>query len=90
MRRKKINIPYEFKIKYPKTAKFIKRNDTVNRRCNRCGSVVLKETFVPAYPFQCMSCDENLYGIETHLGEPHTDAELAQLCEDTLILELDS
>lgn len=89
MRRKKINIPFEFTMEYPKTAKFIKKNDTVNRRCNKCGRVVLKETFVPNYPFQCVSCDENLYDIETHLGEPHTDVELAQLCEDTLILELD-
>lgn len=67
----------------PKTHAYVLENDTINRRCNRCGSVVLKETNISGYPFQCMSCDENVFTIETHLGKPHTDAELNELFIDT-------
>ena len=76
------------KEKYPKTFAYVKENDTVNRRCNRCGSVVLRETNINCYPFQCMSCDENMYGIETHIGEPHTEEEFDELCENTCALLL--
>lgn len=74
----------------PKTHAYVLKNDTINRRCNRCGSVVLKETNIIGYPFQCMSCDENMLTIETHLGNPHTDAELNELCiktRDLLLLD---
>lgn len=40
------------------------------------------------YPFK--SCDENLFGIETHEGEYHTDEELDELCcntRDVLLLD---
>lgn len=74
----------------PKTFAYVLENDTVNRRCNRCGSVVLKETNIKNYPYQCMSCDDNLYETETHIGADHTDEEFDKLCMDTLILELDN
>lgn len=85
MAKQKFNIE-----KYPKTFAYVLENDTINRRCNRCGCVVLKETNVPDYPYQCMSCDENMYEFETHIGNDHTDEELDKLCIDTLILELDN
>lgn len=72
--------------KYPNTAKYVLENDTQNIRCNCCGSVVLKETFVEGYPYQCMACDVNLYAIETHKGEYHSEQEFDQLCWDTLAL----
>ena len=74
---------------YPNTHAYVMENDTVNRRCNRCGSVVLKETNIESYPYQCMNCDENMYEIETHIGEPHTEEELDELLINTLILCLD-
>ena len=75
--------------KYPKTYNYVMENDTVNRRCNRCGSVVLKETNIKGYPYQCMACDENMYEMETHIGEPHTNEELDELLVNTLVLCLD-
>lgn len=76
-------------VKYPKTYAYVMENDTVNRRCNRCGSVVMRETNIVGYPYQCMACDENMYEIETHIGEPHTEEELDELLINTLILGLD-
>lgn len=73
----------------PKTYAYVMENDTVNRRCNKCGSVVLRETNIEGYPYQCMDCDENMYEIETHIGEPHTEEELDDLLINTLILCLD-
>lgn len=66
-----------------KTYQYVLDNDMVNVRCNRCGSVVLRETFVEGYPYQCMECDENLYGIETHIGAEHTRKELDRLVQNT-------
>lgn len=79
----------QFKSTYPNTFKYVSQNNTRCRRCNKCGKVVLKETNVSNYPYQCMSCDENLYEIETHIGACCTDLEFDELCENALILELD-
>ena len=68
------------------TMAYVMQNDTVCRRCNRCGSVVLDEPDSKEYPYQCMNCDEDLYRHETHIGEPHTDDEFEELCEDTFAL----
>ena len=73
----------------PKTFAYVIENDTINRRCNRCGAVVLKETNIPWYPYQCMACDENMYEIETHIGESHTTEEFNELLINSLILCLD-
>lgn len=78
------------KAKYPKTFAYVTENDTLNRRCDKCGCVVLKETSRNGYPYQCIHCDEDLYGMETHIGTVHTEKEFDQMCEDALILELDN
>lgn len=70
--------------KSPKTLAYVLKNDTANRRCGACGSVVLKEPSVEGYPYQCMNCDENKYEIETYLSDhPHSDAEFEKICCDT-------
>jgi hypothetical protein len=74
---------------HPKTLIYVLENNTFNRRCNRCGSVVLKE-LIKNYPFQCMSCDESLYEIETYLDAQQTHDEFIELCRNVCkILELD-
>jgi Zn finger protein HypA/HybF involved in hydrogenase expression len=38
-------------------------------RCNRCNTVVRKETHKglrEVYPFYCPCCDENMFRFETH------------------------
>ena len=75
--------------KYPKTFSYVLENDTCNIRCNQCGCVVLKETNIKDYPYQCMACDENMFEVETHKGGHHTDREFQDLLLNSLILELD-
>lgn len=72
-------------VQSPKTLKYVQKYDTKNVRCNRCGHVVLVEPnkTEAGYPYQCMFCDENLFGIETYLGKPHSDEEFNALCCDT-------
>jgi hypothetical protein len=74
---------------YPNTVAFVEENIVKDKRCNRCGSVVLKEVYIEDYPFQCMSCDENMLNIEVHDGEPPSPEEYLELLRDTLTLELD-
>ena len=33
--------------------------------CNRCNSPVIKSD-LPEYSYQCLNCDEDLYGFEVH------------------------
>ena len=80
----------------PRTMAYFLERDTVNRRCNRCGSVVLTsdtEVTKPLpqeYDYQCMFCDEDLFEIETHIGEDHTDEEVDELlCQVRDLLCLD-
>jgi predicted SprT family Zn-dependent metalloprotease len=78
---------------HPKTLCYVIENDTFTKRCNMCGSVVLKETNKTDdnYPYQCMSCDENLFEIETHDGDYHTPEEFDELlCNTRDLLELDN
>ena len=75
--------------KSPKTFEYVLERDTLTRRCNRCGSVVLKSE-LNDYAYQCMNCDEDLYRIETHNGKPHTTEEFDELCcmtRDILLLD---
>lgn len=60
----------------------VHHNDTFNIRCNRCGKVVLKEPYFEEYPYYCPHCDENMYGIETFVGDWHTGAEFDELRSD--------
>ena len=72
--------------KFPKTMAYVLERDTGNIRCNRCRSVVLRSD-VKGYVYQCMFCDEDLYGIETYEGEWHTDEEFNELlCQTRDIL----
>lgn len=57
---------------------FVLDRDTEKVRCRRCGHVVLEERELD-YPYVCLFCDENMYGFETYVGDPHTDDELKEL-----------
>lgn len=41
-------------------------NTEENRYCSRCNSKVVKSD-LKEYPYQCLKCDEDLYGIETYV-----------------------
>ena len=43
--------------------KLIKRYG-VKRYCHCCGTEVIKSD-LPQYPYLCLECDENMFGIET-------------------------
>ena len=81
---------HKFNIeKSPKSFAYVLERDTFTVRCNRCGSPVLRSD-LDDYVYQCMSCDEDLYTIETHKGEYHTDEEFDELCcntRDLLLLD---
>lgn len=87
-----------------KSLMYVIENDTFTKRCNMCGSVILKQPDAVVwtnclkpternpgeYPYQCMFCDENLFGFETHEGEYHSDEEFEELCcnvRDLLLLD---
>lgn len=75
--------------KSPNTMCYVLEHDTFDIYCNKCGCPVLKSE-TDGYIYQCMNCDEDLYSIETHKGEHHTDEQFNQLCLDTeALLELD-
>lgn len=80
----------EAKQRFPKTVDYVGKNLVKKRRCNRCGSIVLKEPNVEEYPYQCMFCDENLFGIETHKGNKCNEQEYLELIEQSRILALDN
>lgn len=65
--------------KNPKTFAYVLERDTFTHKCNRCGCPVLRSD-TDGYEYQCMNCDEDLYEIETHEGNFHTDEELDWLC----------
>lgn len=50
-----------------------------NLRCNHCGHIVLREPSGAAYPYQCLHCDENMFGIEVTPCEEIPDAEMDEL-----------
>jgi hypothetical protein len=79
--------------KSPKTLCYVMENDTFNKRCNFCKSVVLKEPKPTEndYPFQCLSCDENLFEFETFEGKYHNEKEFESLlCNTRDLLLLDN
>jgi len=82
----------EYRVKVlSRTLAYVTANSTKNRRCNRCGSVVLVETeeMEDGYPYQCVHCDENFFAIETTLGDEHDHNEFMDLCCMALNLGLD-
>lgn len=90
-----------FKRMYPRTHKYVSENLVEDCRCNRCGELVLrnpnflKGSDTNAYPYQCVSCDEDLYEFETHtikvdLCDRDKVYEKMSVLESALILELDT
>lgn len=78
-----------FPEKSPKSFAYVLERDTFTRRCNSCGSLVLKSD-LPDYVYQCMNCDEDKYEIETYEGKYHTTEEFDTLCcdvRDLLLLD---
>jgi len=45
-------------------------NTEMERCCNKCGKKV-KKVKSKVYPYECLNCDENKYGFETHLKETY-------------------
>ena len=75
--------------KFPKTVNYILKNGAGTARCARCGQIVLKEPLIEGYPYQCMTCDENLLDFEVRTDRhPCTVVEMEQLIEDTACLLL--
>ena len=50
-------------------------------RCNKCGGPVLKSN-VEGYTYTCPNCDEDLFGIEAHLGPAYDEEELIALLKN--------
>lgn len=76
--------------KNPKTMSYVLERIQENKRCNKCGSILLKSD-LKDYSYQCMNCDEDLYKFEAHDGEDRTDKELEEILENTRdLLELDN
>ena len=51
-------------MKYKSASEYVKNMLVKSRKCNRCGSYVLKSE-LKEYSYQCMYCDEDLYTFET-------------------------
>ena len=64
----------KYKDKLPKSVKYVEDNLT-NYRCIRCGSPIFLETEVKDYPYQCLTCDENMYSFEVETSEQEVTAE---------------
>ena len=64
----------KYKDKLPQSVKYVEDNLT-NYRCTRCGSPILLETEVKDYPYQCLTCDENMYSFEVEASEQEVTAE---------------
>ena len=74
-----------------KTYNYVKERMCSNTlRCNRCCSPVIKSD-IAGFSYQCMNCDEDLFNIEVHEGEPYTKEETNELfCDTRDILLLDN
>lgn len=66
--------------KSPKTFDYVLARLTKNVRCNRCNRPVILSD-APGYSYQCLSCDEDLYKIETHNSIHFTVDELEKNLE---------
>ena len=64
----------KYKDKLPKSVKYVEDNLT-NYRCIRCGSPILLEPEIKDYPYQCLTCDENMYSFEVEPSEKEVTAE---------------
>lgn len=74
----------KYRQKYPNSVKYIEDNLT-DLRCFRCGSLLLKEPESEEYPYQCLTCDENMFSFETIKSETAlTDNEAKNMLEYVL------
>jgi len=64
----------KYKDKLPKSVKYVEDNLT-NYRCIRCGSPILLEPEIADYPYQCLTCDENMYSFEVESSGQEVTAE---------------
>lgn len=64
----------KYKNKLPKSVKYVEENLT-NYRCIRCGSPILLDPEIEDYPYQCLTCDENMYSFEVESSEQELTAE---------------
>lgn len=55
--------------------------ESVIRVCNRCGSLVQRSD-IEEYEYQCLTCDEDLYTIETNEKPIPEDMEFYALQKD--------
>ncbi|MBQ7818580.1 MAG: DUF4314 domain-containing protein [Bacteroidales bacterium] len=67
-------------LKIRDIAEYDANNPKPVQRCNRCHSPVITSD-TPGYKYQCLECDEDLYEIETYIGEPMTEEEFNNICE---------
>lgn len=77
--------------KYPKSKEYVDSHLVKDRYCSRCGSPILKSD-LEQYPYQCMTCDEDLFEFETtiDLNKQFNEWDYVQLVKevaDTLLLD---
>ena len=79
--------------KFPRAAAYVESHLVPRRYCNRCGYPVLKSD-LEEYPYQCVHCDEDLYGIETYVKENNSEelnddeyCKLVEQCADSSVVE---
>lgn len=72
--------------KYPKSKEYVDSHLVKGRYCSRCRSPILKSD-LKGYPYQCMTCDEDLFEFETFVDldeQPEIDeSDYVQLVEET-------
>ncbi len=75
-------------VKCPKTHIYVCENVDGYRKCNMCGSPVLRmppkhAMHKPPKPFQCMNCDVEIDEVETTVGDWMSDEDFENLLCDT-------
>ena len=81
IRRLEVGISFNYEL-FPHSYNYVKTHSTIIRRCNMCSNVLLIN-YDFEKPFHCMYCDVELLEQESHVGEPCTDIEFNELCNDS-------
>lgn len=71
--------------KHPNSFAYFFKRYAEGKRCSRCGKPVLRSD-IEGYSFQCLNCDEDLFGFEVVDGEKATEEELNELCVNLVML----